>query len=89
MSEIKVEKPAQEKLKSLGVENWPVWECEPSAFDWEYDSNEDCYILEGSVTVKTGGGDVSFGKGDFVSFPRGLKCRWVVAEKVRKHYKFS
>jgi len=38
MSEIKVEKPAQEKLKSLDVSNWPIWECEPSEFDWEYDS---------------------------------------------------
>lgn len=89
MSEIKVEKPAQEKLKSLDVTSWPIWECEPSAFDWEYDSNEDCYILEGSVTVKTAEGDVSFGKGDFVTFPKGLKCRWEVKEKVRKHYKLG
>jgi len=89
MSEIKVEKPAQEKLKSLDVENWPVWECEPSAFDWEYGSNEDCFILEGSVTVKTAAGEVQFGKGDFVTFPKGLKCRWIVAEKVRKHYKLG
>ena len=89
MSEIKVEKPEKEKLDSLGVENWPIWECEPSTFDWEYTSDESCYILEGNVTVRTSGGEVPFGKGDFVVFPKGLKCQWNVKEKVRKYYKLG
>ena len=32
--EVKIERPTQEKLKSLGVEEWPIWEKEVSEFDW-------------------------------------------------------
>jgi uncharacterized cupin superfamily protein len=48
-----------------------------------------CLFLEGKVKVKTGEGEVSFGKGDFVSFPKGLKCVWQVIEPVKKHYYFE
>ena len=32
---------------------------------------------------------VKFGKGDFVQFPKGLKCRWQVTKSIKKHYQFS
>ncbi len=87
---IKVEKPDREKLNSLNVTDWPVWEKEVSEFDWYYDSNEECYLLEGKVVVKTENGEeVEFGKGDFVTFPKGLSCKWYVKEPVRKHYTFK
>jgi uncharacterized cupin superfamily protein len=55
----------------MGVFSWPVWEKEVSRFPWSYDSIEECYILEGDVTVEPKAGKpVSFGKGDFVTFPR-------------------
>lgn len=89
MAEIKVEKLSDEELKSLGVDEWSSWECEPSTFDWEYDDKETCYVLEGKVKVKTPDGEVEFGKGDLVTFPEGLKCTWNVIEKTRKVYKFG
>jgi len=89
MTKITVEKFDESKLETIGVKTWPVWECGPSEFDWEYSDRESCYLLEGKVTVKTDDAEVSFGKGDFVVFPKGLKCRWCVLEKVRKHYKFG
>ena len=89
MSEIKIEKPTQEKLKTLNVDNWSPWECEPSAFDWEYDLDETAYILEGKVKVKTPSGEVEISKGDLVTFPKGLKCTWNVIQKIRKVYKFG
>ncbi len=86
---IKVEKPDKTRLESDGVMSWPIWEKEVSEFDWHYDSTEECYLLEGKVTVKTEDGDeVEFGKGDYVTFPRGLSCRWEVKEPVKKHYTF-
>ncbi|MCD6578768.1 DUF861 domain-containing protein [bacterium] len=48
-----VEKPSQEKLDQLKVEEWPIWEKEVSEFDWDYSDKETCYILEGDVIVKT------------------------------------
>ena len=68
---------------------WPIWACEPSTFDWEYADKETCYLLDGDVSVQTDDGEVSFGAGDLVVFPKGLKCIWKVGKGVRKHYKFG
>jgi uncharacterized cupin superfamily protein len=86
---ILVEKPTEEKLKSLGVSDWPTWQAQPSTFPWHYDATEMCYILEGKVVVKTDEEEVRIGKGDFVTFPEGLDCEWTVLEKISKHYKFE
>ncbi len=87
---IKVQKLTQEQLKEMGVFDWPIWEKEISRFDWYYDSIEECYLLEGQVIVETKDGEsVSFGKGDFVIFPKGLSCAWDIKEAVRKHYNFK
>jgi hypothetical protein len=88
--EVKVEKLNQEELKKRGIFSWPVWTKEVSRFDWSYDSVEECYFLEGQVTVEGKGGKaVSFGKGDFVTFPKGLECTWIVKQPVKKHYNFK
>lgn len=88
--QIKVEKLGAKELESRGVFSWPVWTKEVSRFDWKYDSIEECFFLEGRVTVETKDGkSVSFGKGDFVTFPKGLACAWDIKEAVRKHYNFK
>lgn len=84
-----VEKPTSQQLNQMKVFTWPIWEKEVSTFDWFYDEKETCYFLEGEVTVKTPGGDVSFGKGDLVTFPKGLKCVWQIKGAVKKHYQFG
>ena len=90
MDGIKVEKIAEEKLKEMGVFAWPIWEKEVSRFDWHYDSIEMCHILRGKVSVETKDGKkISFGAGDFVTFPKGLDCVWDIKEPVRKHYNFK
>ena len=90
MAKTKVERLSEEQLKERGVFDWPIWEKEPSRFDWYYDSQEVCYFLEGKVVVEEEGGEkVEVGKGDLVTFPQGLKCVWNVKEKVRKHYNFG
>ena len=66
----------------------PIWECDISEFDWRYDSEEVCIIIEGEVEVKYDGGSVSFGAGDMVTFPKGLSCVWKVTKPVKKHYVF-
>jgi uncharacterized cupin superfamily protein len=88
--EIKVEKLSAEELKKRGVFGWPVWTKEVSRFPWSYDSVEECYILQGDVTVEAKGGEkVFFGEGDFVTFPKGLSCNWDIKKSVRKHYNFK
>jgi uncharacterized cupin superfamily protein len=88
--EIKVQKLTQEQLKKMGVFGWPIWEKEVSRFAWSYDDIEECYLLEGEVTVQADDGkSISFGKGDFVIFPKGLSCAWDIKKSVKKHYNFK
>lgn len=90
MGKVKVEKPTKEKLQQLGIDKWSTWECDVKKFDWQYDDNEVFYVLEGKVkVVTTEGEEVEFGKGDLVTFPKGVKCTWDVKEKIRKHYNFG
>ena len=91
MNEIKIEhQPSPQRLQELGVSGWPIWEKEPSEFPWHYDERERCYLLAGDVTVTPEGGKpVQFGQGDFVTFPAGMSCTWLVRKAVRKHYLFG
>ena len=88
-SRITVEKPSKERLDELKLTSWPIWTKEPSTFDWHYDDKETCYFLEGEVVVKTDQGETSIGKGDLVTFAKGLSCTWHVKQAVRKHYRFE
>jgi uncharacterized cupin superfamily protein len=86
---IEIEKPNKSTLEDRGVDSWPTWEKEVSRFDWHYDSTEECYLLEGRAVVEPKGAEpVEFGKGDFVTFPKGLACVWDIKEPVKKHYRF-
>ena len=91
MSEIKVlHNPQQKMLDSLCVETWGVWEKEVSEFPWTYDAEETCYFLEGDVVVTPEGAEpVSMGKGDMVTFPKGMSCRWDIKKAVKKYYCFA
>lgn len=91
MSDIVIERnPAEERLRELGVRDWPVWEKEPSEFPWHYDSPETCYFLAGDVVVTPEEGQpVQMGQGDLVTFPAGMTCTWKVTQAVRKHFRFG
>jgi len=84
---ITVKKPSEAEAQAMRRQ--PVWTCGVSAFDWFYDSEETCLLLEGEVTVTYDGGSVRFGAGDYVVFPKGLACVWNVTKPVRKHYIFA
>lgn len=85
--EIIVRKPTPEETQAM--EACPVWEKEISEFPWHYDEQEQCLVIEGEVAVETADGTVTFGPGDFVTFPQGLDCTWKVKQPIRKHYKFG
>ena len=86
---IKIENLPKEKIIEKGITTWPIWSCEVSEFDWEYGAEESCLLLEGEVEVSSEFESVRFSAGDYVIFPKGLKCRWKVTKPVRKHYSFS
>ena len=90
MSMIEVAQLEESKLKELDISTWSNWECKKSDFDWEYDQEEWCYILEGKVAVTTESGEkVEIKKGDLVKFPKGLKCKWSISEAIKKVYIFK
>ena len=85
--QVTVRKPtAAERDKMLAM---PTWECPVSKFDWFYGEQETCLLVAGQVTVTYDGGSVSFGPGDYVTFPQGLSCVWDVSVPVKKHYIFG
>ncbi len=78
------------KNKNLSdFKSWPIWECQPSTFNWEYSEEEHCYIIEGDVRVIENGNIVHIKKGDYVIFPKGLKCNWEVHKAIKKYYIFK
>ncbi|HOJ64428.1 MAG TPA: cupin domain-containing protein [Spirochaetota bacterium] len=79
----KIDEKELEKIKK-----WPIWTCEVKKFDWEYDSDEHCYIIEGRVIVTADGKEYEIKKGDYVIFKKGLRCFWDVKENIKKHYNF-
>ena len=73
-----------------GIKSWPVWECEPSKFEWNYDDKEICLIIEGRATISTKEGDIyKIKAGDLVEFPAGLYCEWEVIKSIKKHYRLG
>lgn len=88
--EVIIKKLTEEELNKMGVKNWLPWSCEPSIFDWEYDEKESCYFKKGKVKIWVDNDKFYLiNKGDFVIFPKGLKCKWEVIETVEKVYKFG
>lgn len=91
MNQIIIERnPSAQRLEELGVYSWDIWTKEVSTFPYEYDEQEMCYFLEGDVIVTPDGGkSVVIGKGDLVTFPKGMSCTWEIRKPVRKHYLFG
>ena len=82
--------PNAERLASLGVDHWPVWEKEVSEFPWEFIGDETSYILEGRAIITPEGGEpVEISKGNLVTFRSELMCIWKIIEPIRKRYHIS
>jgi len=83
-----IKKPSEDEKQI--AKSWPIWEKEVSEFPWEYDNDETCLILEGKITVlNEDGEEFKIQPGDYVVFPKGMKCTWKISENVRKHYKLG
>jgi uncharacterized cupin superfamily protein len=90
MADMIVRKPSKDDLKELDVDEWGIWEKEPSTFSWSYSEPETCYILEGEAEVTAKDGKtVKFKAGDLVTFRTGLECSWKITKKLRKRYRFG
>ena len=85
---VTIKKPTPEELEKRQVFSGPTWEKEVSEFDWYYPEDETFYVVEGEVEVELDDGQVvRFGKGDLVTFKKGVRCRWRVLKPIRKHYR--
>ena len=68
--------------------NWSIWECKPSKFDWKYDQEEHCFIINGDAIISTSKEIIQITNNDFVIFPKGLQCNWEVKKAIKKYYSF-
>lgn len=85
---ISIEKLTEKEIEDKGIRSWSIWEKEVSDFPWEYDMDEYCWIIEGEVIISTEGKEYKIEAGDFVKFPKGLKCHWSIKKSVRKYFQF-
>jgi uncharacterized protein len=83
---IQIQTMSEEDIRAKGIDNWPIWEKEASTFDWFYDTEEQCLIIEGNAFIKINSEEIQIKAGDFIIFPAGLKCSWNIIETIRKHY---
>ena len=67
--------------------SWQVWTCGVSEFNWKYTEEEHCFIIEGKIVVSYANQKINIFSGDYVVFPKGLKCYWKVLEPVKKYYR--
>ena len=73
-----------------GIKNWPIWQCEPSTFRWNYNEKEICFIIEGEANIKTEEGESFFiQSGDLIEFPEGLSCEWQIIKSIKKHFRLG
>lgn len=86
---IEIDQPDKEDLEEMDVFSWPIWEHDEDKFEWYYDQTENCYIVEGEVTVTTEFESVILKAGDYVSFPKGLESVWDIHSAIKKHYSFE
>ena len=86
---VKITRLTEDEISQNEIRSWPIWSCGVSEFDWEYGDTEKCYILDGEVEIQSEFETVQFSVGDFVIFPKGLKCKWSVHKYIKKHYTFK
>ena len=85
---IKVRKPSTQEI--IDAKLWGTWSKEPSKFEWQYNEQEYCYILEGDAVVRDkDGNSFPFKAGDFVIFEKGFECEWEILSTIKKKYKFQ
>ncbi len=90
MNNVIIKQLSEEDIKKQQIKMWPIWEKEISEFPWEYKATESCLIIEGEVIVTTEDGNIfEIKAGDFIIFPKGLKCHWNVLKYIRKYYQFT
>lgn len=89
MSKVIIKKLSEKEITDRQIKSWPVWTKEISRFEWEYDCDEECLILEGTFHIETAEGNFIVKAGDFITFKKGLKCVWDIKAPVKKHYNFE
>jgi uncharacterized protein len=89
MSKIFSERINISDVVKRGIKNWPVWEKEPSRYEWSYDCDEECYIIEGEFSIESEEGTFHYKAGDFITFKEGFRCVWDIRHDVVMHYNFK
>ena len=87
---IRIQSPCSASIiVQYGIKNWPIWECQPSEFSWQYDEKEICLIIEGEANIITNEESYHIKSGDLVEFPKGMSCQWHVIRSIKKHFRLG
>ena len=73
-----------------GIKNWPIWECKPCNFSWNYMEKEICLIIEGEAKIKSESGEIYLIRSEeLVEFPKGFSCEWQIIKSIKKHFRLG
>lgn len=63
-----------------------IWRAEPCSFDYVFDTDEACYVIEGEASVELvdAGETVELRRGDVAYFAAGTRAVWRVSTPFRK-----
>ena len=87
---IRIQSPCSASIiVQYGIKNWPIWECQPSEFSWQYDEKEICLIIEGEANIIINEESYYIKSGDLVEFPKGMSCQWHVIRSIKKHFRLG
>ena len=86
---VSARKMTLDEALALGAGSWDKWDCETAVFDWEYTSEETCYILEGDIIITWSAGSLHASAGMMITFSEGLTCTWDVRKPISKLYTFE
>jgi len=72
--------------KALGL-SAGIWEQEANVTHWmDYPVTEFMLVLEGEVVIVEETGETRIGSGESFIIPKGLRCRWTQAGRVKKFF---
>ncbi|GIN94788.1 cupin [Siminovitchia terrae] len=76
-----------EEAKKFGIDSWETWESGPDVTEGEFPEQESCYFLDGELHLTVGDKFYLVKPHMFVTFPKGLPCKWDIPRYVKKAYK--
>jgi hypothetical protein len=84
-----VENLTEKEILERGVRNWPDLEKDAYGVGWQYNSIQDCLMLEDETLVETADGKVEFSKSNLTNSTKRIPYTWNIKEYIKRYRRVS